>query len=89
VNRAAEDCAYEYPQNTRQVSELSSKDRPDKRACARYRREVVPEQNIPVCRVIILPVPKRMGWRGTICVEHKDFGDDELGVESVRYREKK
>jgi hypothetical protein len=30
-----------------------------------------------------------LGGRGTIMVEYKNFGDDELGVESVRYGENK
>jgi hypothetical protein len=89
MNRAAEDCADEYPQGSRQVSELSGKNRTDERACAGYGREVVSEQNIPICRVIIFPVSKRMGGRGAISVEYEDFGDDELSVKPVRYGEQK
>jgi hypothetical protein len=68
---------------------LCSENRADERACAGYGREMVPEQNIPVCGVIILPVSKRMGGRGAISVEYEDFGDDEFGVEPVRYDEQK
>jgi hypothetical protein len=89
VDRPAEDCADEYPQSSRQVSKLSGKNRTDERACAGYRREVMPEQNIPVCGVIIFPVSKRMGGRGTISIEYEDFSDDELSVKPVRYGEQK
>ena len=85
MNRTAEDCADEYPQDSRQVSELSGKNRADERACAGYGCEVVPEQNIAVGGVIILAVSKRMGGRGAIGVEYEDFGDDEFSVEPVRY----
>jgi hypothetical protein len=89
VNRAAEDCADKYPQDSRQVSELSGKNRTDEGACAGYGREVVPEQNIPVCGVIIFPVSKRMSRRGAIGVEYEDFGNDELSVKPVRYGKQK
>jgi hypothetical protein len=89
MNRAAEDCADKYPQDSREVSKLSGKNWADKGACAGYRREVVPEQNIPVCGVIIFPVSKRMGGRGAISIEYEDFGDDELRVVPVRYGEQK
>jgi hypothetical protein len=89
MNRAAEGCADKYPQDSRQVSELSGKNRADEGACAGYGREMVPEQNIPVCWVVIFPVSKRMGRRGAISVEYEDFGDDKLSVKPVRYGKQK
>ena len=87
VDCTAENGADEYPQKAGQITKLCRQNRADKRARAGYGREVMPEQDVSVCGMVILPVAQGIGRRRPGAVEHENFGDDKLCIESVRYCE--
>lgn len=87
MDGAAYTSADKYPQKTGQESELRGEDRPDKRACARYRGEVVAEQNIFICGMIVPAVLECVGRSRDPVIKDQNLGYYEFRVESVGERE--
>ena len=84
LHGAAQDDAQDEPERPRQKPELGRQRRPDQRARAGDRREMMAVGDPAVGRMEVAPVVEPLGGRRPLGIEREDLRRDESPVEPVR-----
>ena len=89
MDGAPEDSAYKNPQKTRQKPELRREDRAYERTRPRDSGEMVAEEDIPVCGMVIPAVFKGMRGRGAFIIKDEDLCNNKFSIKTICQREYK